>query len=228
VVTALARYPVKSMRGEALDQVRLIDRGLDGDREWAVYTEDGGIGSGKTTRRFRKVEGLLGFRARTDGSEPVVEAPDGRWARAGEPAADDLLSAVLGRPLRLAPESDVPHHDESPVHLVTSAGVRRIDEMLEAGVDVARFRANVVLDVAGTGFPEDGWSGQRLALGEEVVLRLDDPMPRCVMVDLAPDGAPAGDRLLRLLGRERSTAFGLRASVERGGVVRVGDTARLL
>jgi hypothetical protein len=35
------------------------------------------------------------------------------------------------------------------------------------------------------------------------------------------------DGLLRLLGRERATSFGLRAFVVRGGTVRVGDAVRL-
>jgi hypothetical protein len=84
-----------------------------------------------------------------------------------------------------------------------------------------------VLDVPGTGFPEDGWAGRLLAVGEDVVLRPDGGMTRCRMVDLLADGAVAGDGLLRLLGRERATLFGLRAFVERGGTVRVGDTVRL-
>ncbi len=83
---------------------------------------------------------------------------------AGTPDADALVSALLGRPLRLAPEADVPHHDEAPVHVVTTAGLRRIAELLGAPLDAARFRANVVLDVDGSGFPEDCWDGRLLAL----------------------------------------------------------------
>jgi len=45
-VALLARYPVKSMRGETLEHVEVEPRGLSGDRGWAVYTDDGGIGSG--------------------------------------------------------------------------------------------------------------------------------------------------------------------------------------
>jgi len=225
-VVALTRYPVKSLAGEALPEAVVEPRGVVGDRRWAVYTEDGGIGSGKTTRRFRRVDGLLALAATSNGGAPRVTAPDGRSAVAGTPDADALVTDLLGRPLRLAQEVEVPHHDEAPVHVVTTAAVRRVAELLGAPVDVARFRANVVLDGAGTGFPEDGWDGRLLAIGDDVVLRPDGGMTRCRMVDLLEGGEPADDGLLRLLGRERDTVFGLRAFVERGGIVRVGDPAR--
>lgn len=223
-VAALARYPVKSLAGESVPTADVGLRGLAGDRTWAVYTEDGGIGSGKTTRRFRRVDGLLGLGA--TGEPPIVTAPDGRSARAGTPEGDALVSAVLSRPLRLAAEAGVPHHDEAPVHVVTTAGLRRVEELLGSPVDVVRFRANVVIDVPGDGFPEDGWDGDLLALGDEVVLRPDGGMVRCRMVDLLGSG-PVDDGLLKLLGGERDTVFGIRALVERGGTVRVGDVVSL-
>src|SRR4051794_24085013 len=107
VVSLLARYPVKSMRGERLAQAQVEPRGFVGDRQWAVYTADGGIGSGKSSRRFRRVDGLLGFRASLDGSAgaaPLIETPAGQRFRADEPAADELLSAELGQPLQLGRE----------------------------------------------------------------------------------------------------------------------------
>ena len=226
-VAALVRYPVKCMGGEPLDAAVLGPRGLDGDRVWAVYTQDGGIGSGKNTRRFRRVDGLLGFAARSNGGAPVVTAPDGRGATAGTSEADALVSGVLGQPVRLAAEAEVPHHDEAPLHLLTTAGLRRLAELHGAPVDPTRFRSNAVLEVPGTGFPEDGWEGRLLTLGEDVVLRPDGGMTRCRMVDLLPGGAGADDGLLRLLGRERATLFGLRAFVVRGGTVRVGDAVHL-
>jgi uncharacterized protein YcbX len=224
-VAALTRYPVKSVAGQELAVAHVGPRGVDGDRAWALYTEDGGIGSGKTTRRFRRVDGLLGLAATADGGAPVVTVPDGRSAVAGSPEADGLVSEVLGRPLRLAAETDVPHHDEAPVHVVTTAALRRVEQLLGAPVAVSRFRANVVVDVPGTGFPEDGWAGGLLELGDHVVLRPDGGMVRCRMVDLV-GGGTADDRLLKLLGRERDTVFGVRALVERGGTVRVGDVVR--
>jgi uncharacterized protein len=224
-VALLARYPVKSMRGETLEHVEMERRGLSGDRAWAVYTDDGGIGSGKSTRRFRRVDGLLDWRAELDGSEPVIASPTGERYRVEDAGA--RLSAALDRPLAVRAEGDVPHHDESPVHLLTSASLTSLGNLLGGRVDVARFRPNVVLDVPGEGFPEDEWIGRELALGDDVVLRLGPGMPRCVMVGLPQADLGKDKEILRTLAQERNLAFGLQASVVRGGTVRVGDRAVL-
>jgi uncharacterized protein len=224
-VSLLARYPVKSMRGERLSQAVIEPRGVVGDRDWAVYTSDGGIGSGKSSRRFRRIDGLLGFRASLHGPVPLIESPAGEQFRADEPAAEEMLSAALGQPLRLGREGGIRHHDDSGLHLVTTAGVRQLAELLGDAVDVARFRPNLVLDVPGTGFVEDGWAGRELRLGSEVVLRLGAGMPRCVMVDLAQGPLGRDGRILKVLGQEHQLLLGLKAEVVRTGTVRQGDPA---
>lgn len=229
-VSLLARYPVKSMRGERLARAELEPRGFVGDRQWAVYTADGGIGSGKSSRRFRRVDGLLGFRAslvEPAGTVPLIESPAGQRFRADQPDADELLSAALHQPLRLDREGGIRHHDDSGLHLVTTAGVRKLADLLGDAVDVARFRPNLVLDVPGTGFVEDGWTGRELRLGSEVVIRLGAGMKRCVMVDLAQGPLGRDGRILKVLGQERQLLLGLKAEVVRAGTVRLGDPAFL-
>jgi uncharacterized protein YcbX len=196
-VSRLTRYPVKSMGGEHLDAAEAGSRGLSGDRSWAAYTADGGIGSGKTTRRFRRVDGLLEWSAELDGAVPVIDSPSGERFRADDAAAGTRLSSALGRPLMLRREAEVPHHDESPVHVLTSAVV------------------GVVVLVAG------------LRLGEAVVLRLGPVMPRCLMVDLPQRDLDRDGRILRTLGEDGDPTFGFQAQVVRGGTVRVGDGAVL-
>jgi uncharacterized protein YcbX len=228
VVAALTRYPVKSMAGEHLDTLAADERGAVGDRLWAAYTPDGGIGSGKTTRRFRRVDGLLDLRARLDGGIPVITFPDGRELPADR--ADAARTGLLGRPLRLARETTVRHHDDAPLHLVTTAAIRRLEELSGQRADPARFRANLLLDVDGSGFVEDDWSGRRMAIGGEVVVRLGPGMPRCVMVDMAQphEGLPDDGRLLKAVAAAHQLDFGLMVDVERPGTIRLGDEAVLL
>jgi hypothetical protein len=225
-VARLVRYPVKSMGGEDLTEARVGPRGLAGDRQWAVRTPDGGIGSGKTTRRFRRVDGLLDFRAELDGTVPVVAFPDGRRVRADDMAADEQLSASIGRPLALRPEGDVPHHDESPLHLIATSALDRLGEQLGCSVDADRFRANLVLET-GDQRPGEAWEGRELRLGDDVVLRIGPGMPRCVMVDVPQRGLAGDGRILKELARTHDLEFGLQATVVRGGTLRVGDAARL-
>ncbi len=59
-VVSLWRYPVKSMMGEELDTADLTDRGLLGDRAYALMDSDGKVASAKSSRTWAR---LLGFRA---------------------------------------------------------------------------------------------------------------------------------------------------------------------
>ena len=240
-VTRLYRYPVKSLLGEPLGAAVVDRRGVEGDREWAVYTGDGMIGSGKNSRRFRRVDGLLQLRATLDARAPGrpphdgvprMHLPDGRSLPVDDPDASDVLSALLGRPVELRTETTVPHHDDSPLHLVTTTALATLGRELGHEVEVDRFRPNVVVDTLAAGlldgYPEDRWIGRDLALGDEVVLAVEGGMPRCVMVTAEQGDLPPDPSVLTTLGRVHDVDFGVQASVVRGGVIHPGDEVRLL
>lgn len=228
-VGALARYPVKSTAGQALSVAAVSKRGLDGDREWAAYTPDGGMASGKTSQRFRKVDGLLGWRSTlgTSDGPPELHSPDGASYPVDDPAASEALVRAFGQPLELR-YAPMRAHDECGVHLVTTSALRRVQELVAGPLDARRLRANIVLDTEGEGFVEDDWIGADLAIGPRVVLRLGVGMPRCRMVDLPQAGVAADAPMLQALGRHHDVALGLQADVMRTGTISVGDQARLL
>jgi uncharacterized protein len=232
VVTRLYRYPVKSLLGQELETALVNRRGVEGDREWAVYTADGGIGSGKTSHRFRRVDGLLRLQATLDDGMPRLDLPDGRSLPVDDPEAGAALTTLLGQPLELRPETTVPHHDDSPLHLVTTTGLATLGRELGSEPDVRRFRPNLVVDTLAAGllegYPEDGWIGRQLAVGDEVVVAIDGGMPRCVMVSAEQRDLPRDPAVLTTLGRVHDVDFGVQASVVRGGVMRPGDEVRLL
>jgi uncharacterized protein YcbX len=229
-IARLSRYPVKSLRGEVLASALVEARGLAGDRLWCVRTEDGGIGSGKTTRRFRRVDGLLELEAAYPDGRDVAEVtfPDGAVHPVGTAGADAALRSHLGREVAFARETDVMHHDEGPVHVLTTSSLRRLAEEVGDEVDPRRFRANLLLATPGLeGLPETDWLGRRLSVGPEVVLEVVSPMPRCVMVSMA-DGDLTGDR--RVLAAVYAVAggdLGVLARVVHGGTVSTGDVAEL-
>jgi len=224
-VQALYRYPVKSTGGQALSSAAVTAQGLRHDRRWAAYTEDGGIASGKRTRRFRPVIGLLAWAstAEDDDGVPVLVSPGGARYPVDDPAASAALSAAFGRRLTLRPETTIQHHDESPIHLLTTSSVAAVGGLVGAAVDQRRFRANIVIDTgAEPAFAEDEWTGAELAIGD-VVLRLGPGMPRCVMVDQAQAGVPAEPKTLKSLGAGHRQELGLQAQASRIGTLRVGD-----
>ena len=113
-VVTLWRYPVKSMMGEQLNASEVTDRGLLGDRRYALVDRDTGkVASAKDPRKWPT---LLAHRATyveppagTDGLPAVrITLPDGRIIRSDDPEADRVLSADLGRDVALdrsAPEA---------------------------------------------------------------------------------------------------------------------------
>lgn len=107
-IAGLWRFPVKSMRGEWLEQAELTERGLVGDRAYAlVDTDTGKVVSAKSVRLFPD---LLGCRAafveppRSGGQLPPVRIalPDGTSVSSDSNDVDRVLSAYFRRNVTLA------------------------------------------------------------------------------------------------------------------------------
>ena len=227
-LAGIRRYPVKSLTGEELDHVDVETRGLAGDRLWSLRDPDGKLGSGKSSSRFRRMEGLLDLVARYDGDVPVIELPDGRAVRGDDPAVHEAMSSYVGRPVTLEREGAVSHFDDGPVHLVTTSSLATLARHHGQQVDVRRFRPNLLLDTSDAdGFVEQGWLGRRVAVGDAVMLEVVAPMPRCVMVTQAQRDLPPDDGLLRRVTDVAGMNLGVLAEVVATGRVAVGDAVRL-
>jgi len=227
-VLELRRHPVKSVEGELLDACPVDRRGLVGDRLWAVCDPDGKLGSGKSSNRFRRMDGLRQLVAVYDGDVPVVTFPDGSSVRGDDGSVHERLSGHVGRPVRLEQEGPVPHFDDGPVHLVTTAAVRALEAATGSPLDPRRTRANLVVDWSGDAFAEDAWLGEHVSLGDEVVLEITMLMPRCVMVDAPSRDLPPAPHVLRTIHAVNDGTFGVLAEVVSTGVVRRGDRLRRL
>lgn len=98
-VSQIWSYPVKSFQGEQREAADLGLIGIAGDRVWAVRDlERGGL------RGAKKIPGLMQLCAVVDDHGHVlIRFPDGSGGLAGELAVDQMLSAWLGRQVRLEP-----------------------------------------------------------------------------------------------------------------------------
>jgi uncharacterized protein len=107
-VAALWRYPVKSMLGEELNEAEVTERGLLGDRRFAVI--DAATGKVAGAKNPRKWGNFLDFRAAyVQPPQPGLELPevrltlpDGTAVTSGEPALPQILSRALGRQVAFA------------------------------------------------------------------------------------------------------------------------------
>ena len=107
LVRRIYRYPVKSMLGEFLQEAAVDEKGVAGDRAYAVVdAEQGTVASAKLPRRWA---GLLDLRATyleppALGEPPppiVITFPDGSTRQSDDEGIDGALSAALGSPVRL-------------------------------------------------------------------------------------------------------------------------------
>ena len=222
-VVALRRYPVKSLRGEDLERMDVDLRGPVGDRLWALVDTDGKLASGKPTTRFRKVPGLLEHSSRMDGDVPVIEPAGGGPVRGDHPEVDAAVESIAGPGWRLAREDRTPHHDASPILLVTTATLARLAEVVGSEVESQRLRPSILVEVPDPpGFVEDAWVGRDLEIGA-VRLRVTERCERCVMVTHAqPGGLSHRPEVLKQIGRSNDVCAGVYADVLVPGTLELG------
>jgi hypothetical protein len=111
-VQQLWRFPVKSMQGELVGAFDVTERGVVGDRAWALIDEsDGQVVSAKNPRKWKRVlEVSAAFVDEPSTTAPappvVVTLPDGTSVRSDVPGDDasGVLSSFLERPVRLTSE----------------------------------------------------------------------------------------------------------------------------
>ena len=232
-VLELWRYPVKSLQGERLAEAPIDALGIAGDRRWALFDRDTGLGL--TARRVPEL--LFGSaRLRGDGGVEVV-LPDGTVT-----TDESVLSDWLGRRVELraatdsgdaAPTYEAPADDlapdptewlqwegaPGPFHDSPRIRLSLVSTGTLGTWDRRRFRANVLLDGEG----EAELLGQEADLGE-VRLRVGVGIARCVMTTRPQPGGIARDTsVLKTIHRERDGLLAVRAAVLTAGVVRTGD-----
>src|SRR3954447_2238522 len=131
-VAEIWRYPVKSMGGERLAQSAIATRGLHADRMWAV--RDVELNTFTTARRWpvllqcsaRFVEDPTGRSAGPgDVLEVIVTFPDGSEVSSSDPAIDDHLSELIGKPARLESLPALSQKQRYRTPQPTKADVRR-------------------------------------------------------------------------------------------------------
>jgi uncharacterized protein YcbX len=214
LVSALWRYPVKSMAGEALDEVEVSWHGLAGDRRWA-FVREGVERSGFPWLTIRERSDMWHYvpsfadPSRPDASRTLVRTPAGEELDVTDPA----LAAELGHGARVI-KQDRGVFDTMPLSLLSTGSIGA----LRQGLDPRRFRPNILIEGAG----EDAWVGRVLAIGA-MRMRVDQRDERCVIVNVDPETAERDPSILRAIAQGRESRFGVYGSVVEPGRIAVGD-----
>ena len=186
-----------------------------------------------------------------------IERPGQEPLTTHQANVEEQFSAGLGRPVRLARVSDEKVQSEGywpdydwldqpdaifeftlpqgtffdgmPVLLLTTATLAALATAFpESRFDVARFRPNLVLDTPElSGFAEERWIGGRLSVGQ-AVFNIERPCPRCVMTTLSQGDLPKDPAVLRAAVQQNAGNVGVYATVAKAGMIRRGDTAKLI
>jgi uncharacterized protein YcbX len=252
-VVRICIAPVKSLHVVSPDEVELTHAGVVGDRRFWLLDRDRRLVNGKRHPELMRVQPEWDEASRRlaltfpDGSVVEGEVEPGELFEAelyGTPHASrpvpgpwqEALSEFAGEPLTLL-WSERGAQDRGSdrggwASLVSRGSLEQLRE--EAGttepVDGRRFR--MLFEIDGVeAHEEDTWLGNRVSIGDAVIVPLGD-VGRCVVTTCDPDtGLSDFDTLNLLAGYRREGVteplpFGVYCDVAVPGRVRVGDAVR--
>lgn len=228
-VSALFRYPVKSMAGQLLDVARLSWHGIEGDRRLAFrrLTDT----SGFPWLSASKLPELLLYKPIANSAELLpmhIRTPDGKEHELRSRELREEISSRYGSDVELM---NLKHgiFDEAPISVISLSTVRGVERELGRPVDLRRFRPNVVIEThSDESFEEDRWVGRTLTFGDggaAVGVTMKDE--RCVMVNFDPDTAERDSEVMKTIVRMNENYAGVYCTVLGAGELRVGQVVTL-
>jgi len=229
-IEAIFRYPVKSMRGEALDVATLGWHGLDCDRRLAFrrLDERGDFPWLSAT----KLPELILFTPRWRGDRSADALPTHILTPDGEemPVFGEALAAEVGRRCR-APVQMMQLRqglfDEASISVITSDTVAEVCRLAGTRADVRRFRPNVLVrSTRGIPFEEDEWVGGALMFGagdDAPTVAVTERDVRCAMLNFDPDDGSTAAEMLKEVVRVHQNTAGVYGTVTHIGRLAVGQ-----
>ena len=254
-VESLWRYPVKSMRGEELDEIFAGFSGIYGDRLFAFKSPASPKGFPYFTAREQTK--LLQYRPRfrypdkaarpvnlteaeTMGANPVsadpselmidVETPDGRTLAIDDPTLMELVRTDIDQKHQLTlMRSECAMTDCRPFSMFSLQSARQLAEETGTSMDKRRFRANVYVDLTSAqAFGENNFVGRSLRIGPKAVVTILERDPRCMMITLDPDTGEKTPVILKKLAQAHEGMAGVYGAVMVEGMLHKGDLVELL
>ena len=227
-VESLWRYPVKSMRGEELDEVFVGFGGLEGDRLFAFRSSAARADFPYFTARQQ--HDMLRYRPRIRPDEPrvEVETPTGQSFAIDDPALIDALRTGVDPKHHVTlMRSDRALADAYPVSIMSVQTAQALGAETRTPAEKRRYRANIYVDLPSTsGFAENEFLGRSLRIGDVLVVSVASLDSRCVMINLDPDSAAMEPAILKSVAQAHGGGAGVYGSVLAEGLIRKGDAIR--
>lgn len=223
-VASLARYPVKGMAGETLDELRFGWHGPDGDRVFALLRL--GDASGLPFVSPRRCPAITSYAARTEARAVIVTTPIGVELDIRDPRLLDELQDLAGEALHVV---QLWSHatDSMDVSIITNASVAAAGRLVGRDLAAARFRPNIVLDTPDDprDHPEDRWIGRTVIGGtDNTTLHIGRATQRCTTIDIDPHTGAIDNDVFTAVRDHRRNRLGVYATVQRTGTLTTSDS----
>jgi uncharacterized protein YcbX len=210
-VAEIWRYPVKSLKGEQLEETEITKLGIPGDRQVVVIRSiNGRFLTSRVRPKLLGLQGSLG----ADGA-PTINGH--RW---DSPEALRLVREAAGEPVTLESVPAPQAFDILPLLVATDGAAQYLN------MDHRRLRPNILIaDVPE--LEERRWPHRVIAIGDVRIYpeRLRD---RCVMTTFDPDTQVQDPSVLQRIVHELDGSMALDSSVITPGRIRVGDAVEIL
>ncbi len=230
VIRMLARYPVKSMRGEAYASIPLTLQGFEEDRRFAfVQAESRSAFPWLTAREMPEL-----LRWQTSVEKPgtpdvavTVTTPAGELWPVSSSGLRQAIEERFGKPVFLLRDYRG-SFDAASVSLISEQTVQRIAEESQTEANPWRFRPNLLVNLGGgAAFDELKWVGRVLRLGQKARIAVTQVDERCVMITLDPTTSEPASQILKCVVRQHNKCAGVYATVLTPGEVHAGDGVNL-
>ncbi len=247
------RYPVKSMRGEQIDDVFVAYTGVMGDRLYALAAAQAPPEFPWHTNREQEEFILFKAAYRNPASTLKPAAMEAAFKEALNPpypSAEafalnvetpegkvyDIEDAAFLASLRENSAGELTLHftqknavDCRPLSLFSFQTLVQLEQETGLEIDKRRFRANFYLDWdSAGGFYENELVNRRLKIGERLEIMVRELDPRCKSITIDPDTAETQPRILKHIARKHNGFAGVYAAVLTEGTVSAGDEIYLL
>lgn len=240
IIEQIWRYPVKSMRGEALEQAQVGFTGIVGDRVWAFVAAapkqaDFPWHTAREqpelllyTPRFRDPIAVEAPYPDAAAFQVDVTSPEGDQSDLQAPALLAELLERSGKTFKLRfSEKGAP--DARPLALLSHATLQALAAETGRELTLERFRPNFYVRWDDPRpFYEDELVGRRLGIGDRLEIEIVKKDPRCVIITLDPTTAEAHPDVLKNVARRHGGCTGVYAAVLREGKLARGMEIRLL
>ena len=225
-ILQLARYPVKSMRGEALSVTTLTLQGIPEDRRYAfVQAASQTDFPWLTARQFPELLRYKPAVEKESSGEIVVTVttPSGaKWPVESEELRREI-EARSGRTLYLL-RNGRGSYDAAPISVISRQTIARIAAESGTEENPWRFRPNLLVDLHdGGAFEELSWVGRILRVGDTARIAIIKVDQRCVIITLDPESGEPSPGILRCVAQQHEQCAGVYGTVITPGEVRIGD-----